>query len=60
MRGIIDDRAELMIRVHPDVAKALRETESGVVEELRHLLRRDVVIKADPALHIEHFNIVNS
>ena len=59
MRGIINDRSELMIRVHPDVAKALRETEVGVIDELRHILRRDVIVKADPALHIEHFNIVN-
>ena len=47
-----------MIRVHPDVARALRESESIVVEEIRHLLKRDVVIKSDPTLHIEHFNIV--
>ena len=58
MRGMIDDRMELTIRVHPDVARALRETESGVIEELRHILRRDVIVKSDPALHIEHFNIV--
>ncbi|MDR0310018.1 MAG: Rne/Rng family ribonuclease [Acidobacteriota bacterium] len=58
MRGIIDNRMELTVRVHPDVARALRETESGVIEELRHILRRDIIVKADPALHIEHFNIV--
>ena len=59
MRSCLDERSELMIRVHPDVARALREGESIVVEEIRHLLRRDVVVKADPSLHIEHFNIVN-
>lgn len=58
MRSGIDERTELMIRVHPDVARALRETESNVIEELRHILRRDVIIKSDPSLHIEHFNIV--
>ena len=58
MRGMIDNRMELTVRVHPDVARALRETESGVIEELRHILRRDIIVKADPALHIEHFNIV--
>lgn len=60
MAGHLDDRSDLMIRVHPDVARALRETESDVVEEIRHLLKTmDVVIKADPTLHIEHFNLVN-
>jgi Rne/Rng family ribonuclease len=58
MRSHIDESSELMIRVHPDVAKALREPESNVMEEIRHVTRRDVMIKADPTLHIEHFNIV--
>ncbi len=58
MREYVDGHSELMIRVHPDVARALRESESLVVEEIRHVLNRDVIIKADPTLHIEHFNIV--
>jgi Rne/Rng family ribonuclease len=58
MRNLVDGRTEMMIRVHPDVARALRESESAVVEEIRHLVRKDVVIKADPTLHIEHFNII--
>lgn len=58
MRNHFDSRSEVMIRVHPDVARALRESESNVVEEIRHLLRRDVTVKSDPTLHIEHFNIV--
>jgi hypothetical protein len=58
MRCLIDERSDVMILVHPDDAKALRETESNVIEELKHILSRDVIIKPDPALHIEHFNIV--
>jgi ribonuclease G len=58
MRSYMDERSDLMIRVHPDVARALRESESAVVEEIRHMLKRDVIIKSDPTLHIEHFNIV--
>jgi Rne/Rng family ribonuclease len=58
MREFVDEHADLMIRVHPDVARALRESESNVVEEIRHFLKRDVIIKSDPTLHIEHFNIV--
>jgi Rne/Rng family ribonuclease len=60
MQPILDERSELMVRVHPDVARALRETESSVIEEIRHVLRRDVIIKADQTLHIEHFNIVTN
>jgi ribonuclease G len=58
MRDYMDEHTELMIRVHPDVARALRESESNVINEIRHLLRREVMIKADPTLHIEHYNIV--
>jgi len=58
MRGLGDGRDEVMIRVHPDVARALRESEAAVVEEIRHLLKKDIAIKSDPSLHIEHFNIV--
>ena len=58
MREHVDEHSELMIRVHPDVARALRESESLVIDEIRHVLKHDVIIKADPTLHIEHFNIV--
>jgi ribonuclease G len=58
MRASLREHPEVMIRVHPEVARALRETESCVLDEIRHLLRRDVLVKSDPSLHIEHFNIV--
>jgi Rne/Rng family ribonuclease len=58
MKGMLDGQEEIMIRVHPDVARALRETESAVVNEIRNIVRKDVEIKADPTLHVEHFNIV--
>jgi ribonuclease G len=60
MAGHLDERADLMIRVHPDVARALRESESDVMDEIRHLLKGiDVIVKADASMHIEHFNLVN-
>jgi len=58
MSSQVDGRGDVMIRVHPDVARALRESESGVIEEIRNLLHRDITVKSDPTLHIEHFNIV--
>ena len=58
MRSDVDGRGDVMIRVHPDVARALRESESGVIEEIRNVLRRDIIVKSDPTLHIEHYNIV--
>jgi ribonuclease E len=58
MKDTLDEHHEVMIRVHPDVARALRETESSVLDEMRSLLDGEVLVKADPSLHIEHFNIV--
>jgi ribonuclease G len=58
MKKALEDQHDIMIRVHPDVAKALRETESNVVNEIRNLLGCDVLVKADPSLHLESFNIV--
>jgi ribonuclease G len=58
MKPDVDGRGDVMIRVHPDVARALRESESGVIEEMRNVLRRDIIVKSDPTLHIEHYNIV--
>jgi hypothetical protein len=39
-------------------SRALRETESNILDEMRSLLHGEVLVKADPTLHIEHFNIV--
>jgi hypothetical protein len=58
MKGSLREHHEVMLRVSPDVAKALRESEASVLEEMRALLKRDVLVKSDPSLHIEHFNIV--
>jgi Rne/Rng family ribonuclease len=59
MSSELEEEGELMIRVHPDVARAMRETESSVIDEIRNLLDREVLVKSDPAVHIEDFNIVN-
>jgi Rne/Rng family ribonuclease len=58
MKGSLREHHEVMLRVSPDVAKALRDSEANVLEEMRVLLKRDVLVKSDPSLHIEHFNIV--
>jgi Rne/Rng family ribonuclease len=58
MKPALDEHHEIMIRVHPEVARALRESESAVLEEIRNLLHLEVLVKSDPSLHIEHFNIV--
>ncbi|PYV08404.1 MAG: ribonuclease, partial [Acidobacteria bacterium] len=51
MKNFGDGRGEVMIRVHPDVARALRESHSVVLNEIRHLLKKEVMVKSDPSLH---------
>ena len=59
MKASLHEQHEIMIRVHPDVARALRESEAAVLEEIRGILDIEVLVKSDPSLHVEHFNIVS-
>jgi len=51
------DGKEITVRVSPEVAKALKGAERSVVEDMESLLKRDIVIKTDPLLHPERFDI---
>jgi ribonuclease G len=48
----------VLLRVNPDIARALREEESGVLQDLRQSLGRDVTVKADHQLHHEQFDVM--
>lgn len=47
---------ELTIRVHPEVARTLRESEALVIQELRHLTGHEVAVRSDPLLPIDMFH----
>jgi ribonuclease G len=47
----------LTLRVNPEVAKALKSREGGLVSELESLTKKDVIIKSDPNVHQERFEI---
>ena len=49
--------ATVVLRVHPDVAKALKSTANDYLEELEETLRRPVLVTSDPALHPEKFDL---
>jgi len=51
------DGKDVMLRVHPDVAKVLKSHENKYLEELEELLRRPVIVKSDPQLHHEKFDL---
>ncbi len=48
----------LLLRVNPDVARALAGEESGVLKELSDLVGTPVRVQGDPLLHQEQFDVV--
>jgi ribonuclease G len=48
----------VVIRVNPDIARALKEEENAVLRDLRGLLGREVTIKPDAHLHHEQFDVM--
>jgi Rne/Rng family ribonuclease len=51
------ESGSLTLRVHPEIAKALKTRESGLIEELEHWTRKSTIIQADPTLHWEQYDI---
>ena len=48
----------VMLRVNPDIARALRDDERAVMKEMRQLLGKDIVVKPDVQLHHEQFDLM--
>ena len=48
---------DVLLRVHPDVAKYLKSNQNKSLEEIEEVLGRPVLVKADPLLHHEKFDL---
>ena len=48
----------LLLRVNPDIARALKEEEQAVLKDLKQSTGKDVSIKADVHLHHEQFDVM--
>jgi ribonuclease G len=48
----------VVLRVNPDIARALKEEESAVLKDLRASIGKDVTVKADVHLHHEQFDVM--
>jgi ribonuclease G len=48
---------DIMLRVHPDVGKLLKSHQNKYLEELEEVLLRPVLVKSDPLLHHEKFDL---
>jgi ribonuclease G len=52
------DGQTLVLRVNPDIARALRDDERAVFKDLKQSLGRDIAIRADEQLHHEQFDLM--
>jgi Rne/Rng family ribonuclease len=52
------DSRGVLLRVNPDIARALKEEESAVLRDLREALGKEITIKPDVHLHHEQFDLM--
>jgi ribonuclease G len=51
------EHSDVMLRVNPEVAKSLKANNGKWLNELEELTKKTVIVKSDPALHQEQFDI---
>ena len=53
----IHDKDDITLRVNPEVAKYLKANNGKLIGEMEELTGKTVLVKSDPALHQENFDI---
>ncbi len=48
---------DVVLRCHPDVAKTLKSRDNQFLEELEDILSRPVLVRGDPLIHHEKFDL---
>ena len=51
------DRGDVMLRVHPEVVKQLKASGAKWLQEMEEMVGKTILVKSDPALHPEQFDI---
>jgi Rne/Rng family ribonuclease len=51
------EHQDVMLRVHPDVAKELKSSNARLLNEMEEMTKRTIIVKSDPTLHQEQFDI---
>ena len=51
------DTPSITLRVHPEIAKALKTREAHLIEELERATHKNAVIQSDATLHFEQYDI---
>jgi ribonuclease G len=51
------DRGDVMLRVHPEVVKQLKSGTSRWLQEMEEMVGKTILVKSDPSLHPEQFDL---
>ena len=51
------EHSDVMLRVNPEVAKVLKANNGRWLSEMEELIKKTIIVKSDPALHQEKFDI---
>jgi len=51
------EHSDVMLRVNPEVAKTLKAGNARLLNEMEELTKKTIIVKSDPALHQEQFDI---
>jgi ribonuclease G len=51
------DTKDVMLRVSPEVAKLLKSNQNTYLQEIEEILSKPVIVKSDPLLHQEKFDL---
>jgi ribonuclease G len=51
------EHSDVMLRVNPEVAKLLKSNNARLLNEMEELTKKTIIVKSDPALHQEQFDI---
>jgi ribonuclease G len=51
------EHEDVMLRVNPEVAKELKANNARLLNEMEEMTKRTIIVKSDPALHQEQFDI---
>ena len=57
LRSAIEGGKNVVVRTHPEVAKFLKSNSNDYLEELESIVGRPVMVKSDPLLHPEKFDL---
>jgi ribonuclease G len=51
------EHSDVMLRVNPEVAKVLKSNNGRWLTEMEELTAKSIIVKSDPVLHQEQFDI---